>query len=140
MKRVRAMFLILPTAELLREPRSSRALLEKIELTPEILAEAVLIEWARVEGEWGNGYNPFDVSTYELVTSTLINDYLHCQEFLSLTKEEQMDLINAIRGFCRTFFDTIIELLDELNMTQYQLQTLRLHKWLHHSMVIDILV
>lgn len=138
MKRVRIMLLILPTAELLHEPEATRQLLAKIDLPLETLAEALLGEWARVEGEWGNGYNPFDVSTYELVTTTMIGDYLHNTEFTKLNRDDQVAIITAVREFCRNFFDTVVTLLEEMNLTQFQIQTMRLHKWLGKSMVLDI--
>lgn len=132
------MLFVLPTAELFNEPEETKRLLQKIDLPLEVLGETIVSQWAQIEGEWGGQFNPFDMSTFELIMSAIVGDFLHDSALLKLDPSERGDVIKAIKSFCREFYTNIIGMLEDMTLTQYQLQTLRIHKWLGHSMVIDI--
>ena len=138
MKRRRSMFLILPTAELLREPPQTNQLLEVIDLDLKTLAEALMLEWAQVHGNWAHDSNPFETSTFELVTRMVFSDYVVRTAYVSLPEDVQQDLWIMVCRFSRVFFDTIISIVDELNLSQHQLLSMRCHIWLSRSMVLDI--
>lgn len=134
------MLMILPTADVLNEPASTRRMLDQVDVSLEAVAEAILLQWAQIEGQWGHDYNPFDTPTHKLIQDLILHDFLHSTRFHRLSLEDQRLLVKALRAFTHSFFTEIIPLLEELNLTSYQLQTMRVVRWLGRSMVVDILL
>ncbi len=134
------MLFVLPTAELFNEPAWTRGLLEKADVPLETLAEATLLQWAQLEGQWGQDYTPLDVPVQKFLQDILVSDFLHAEALQRLTPEEQLLVARAIRAFVRLFFEEVIALLEEMDLSSYQLQTMRVVRWLGRAMVVDIVI
>ena len=138
------MLFVLPTDELLIGRASIDQLLAKIEISLKDLIAMIVARWAEEEAGWsisGMQYLPTDATVQEKVQLSLMEDYL-ADELVAhrLSPEDLHVLTQLIRSCCHEVFDEIIVILEDMQLTDYQLQTLKICKWLGRSLVVDIVV
>lgn len=147
MKRSRGalMLFILPTDSLFVGSVTADELLSKVEASLKTIIEAIVSRWAELESGWDtapvNGL-PTDATIQEQVEIALIEDYLSDAhgEHTWLNEEDLHDLTILLHGCCEEVFEEIIPIFEDMDLSTYQLQTLRPMKWLGKSLVVDIVV
>jgi hypothetical protein len=136
------MLFVLPTDELFVGKPSLDHLLSKVEISLKDLIAAIVERWAEAEGGWsisGLHLMPLDASTQERVQVALMEDYLSDEQVVArLSPDDLHALTQLIRGCCHAVFEDIITILEDMHLTEYQLQTLKTVKWLGRSLVVDI--
>ena len=132
------MLFVLPTADLLSEPQSTLQMLQRADVPLKNVAEFVVGQWAMCEGQWGQGYTPYDVSLPRMIADMACQDFLPVSRRVVNMHGEHIDLVRAVEAFVFALFDDIIRILEDMELSSYQLQTLKVKTWLGNSMVVDI--
>lgn len=134
-----AMILILPTDDLIDQPYNTHHLLAKANLSLKQIVEMALIMWAQSES--GNSYDkhwcndPLD----ERIATTIVDSYLNDVLTPCLTHDADYEIIvKLIFATCRRVFLDILPLIQDFHPNEYQLQTLRIQRWLSRSLAIEI--
>ena len=129
--------LVLPTDELIREFEPSQLLLQKIDLTFEILAQYIVDQWLENERHWGN-YRPEEISSHELIWQHLMMDFLNGTVTWRLEAKDRHDLQILMSRFFRAVHQRIVPILEHFNFSDLQIAQSRVERWLGRSMVISV--
>ena len=140
-RRSSSLIFILPTADLVLEHEPSELLLEKIDVPLRRLADYIIEQWVLLESE---PWRHFDAvqrqTTFSRLMTYVTMDFLSEDDVVAryMTREDRRDAEFLIEQFCQDFYTKIIPILQEMNLTDYQLSTLNVNRWVGRSMVIDI--
>lgn len=136
------MLFVLPTDELFVGTHTLDALLAKVETSLKDVIATTVRYWAEAESGWslsGLHLMPMDATVQERVQMALIEDYLANPQVIGRLSDEDIHaLTQLIRACCHAVFNDVIVILEDLHLTDYQLETLQIVKWLGRSLVVDI--
>lgn len=143
MRKPRWGLVVLPTRELIDEIAPSRTLLETADLPPELLLQYIVEQWSSCEAESWRWFHPGQLSTHDLVMSYVHEDLLRSPEFLSMAKDDKEAVIKIIHAFAKSIFTNIIPLIENLELTKSQLETLNsdrlsVKRWLGKDIVLEV--
>lgn len=137
-RRMRCVKLVLPTEHLLRRFEMHQPLLDKADATWHDVAEYAVGRWAHYVGQTGRYMGEATaLSPFEFVYGDVRLDFIDANT-LTIEPDDADALRTVLRAFLRKFFDSIICLIEQFHLSEYQLQTLRVDTWLANSMVLCV--
>lgn len=136
-RRERCIKLILPTEPLIRKYEMHLPLLSKVSSDWQSVSEYIMARWLDYHRESRRDVFPVSLNAFEYVYGDARLDIID-SAVGTLEADDVKALRIVLRSFIRKFFDTVIALIDQFHLSDYQVQTLKVDSWLGHSLVLCV--
>ncbi len=137
-RRPGTVLLVLPTEQVMREFEPASTILHKVDLPLPVLAEYVIDQWAQCESEPWAKYAPREMSTFEQIMTYVVMDFLSSAEMRQMDRDDRQAAKTVVIEFCRHLFNTVVPILEQLNLTEQQMKSLNVRDWMGNSMILSV--